>query len=96
VVGEYAATPDIRASDPEWQVTWVKSSGESMTMPVRAANEQQAIDIVKMNTPSAAMGQDIRAEREGREPEAQAQPSSTATSLNQPGEGESDWDGDLG
>ena len=82
---------DIRASDPEWRVTWVKSNGESMTMPVRAANEQQAIDIVKMNTPSAAMGQDIRAEREGREPEAQAQPSPTATSLNQPGEGESDF-----
>lgn len=82
--------PDIRASDPEWRVTWVKSSGESMTMPVRAANEQQAIDLAKMSKPSAAMSQDIRAEREGGEPEAQTQPT-TATSLNLPGEGESDW-----
>jgi hypothetical protein len=81
--------PDIRASDNQWQVTWVKSSGESMTMTVRAENEQQAIDLAKMNTPSAAMSQDIQARR--TDSEAQAQTSSTATSLNLPGEGESDW-----
>jgi hypothetical protein len=62
-----------------------------MTMTVRAENEQQAIDLAKMNTPSAAMSRDIRAEREGGEPASQSQPSSTATSINQPGEGDSDW-----
>jgi hypothetical protein len=85
--------PDIRASDPEWRVTWVKSSGESMTMTVRAANEQQAIDLAKMSKPSAAMSQDIRAQREGGEPETepQAQSSPTVGDLNQPGPGEHDF-----
>jgi hypothetical protein len=85
--------PDIRASDNQWQVTWVKSSGESMTMTVRAENEQQAIDLAKMNTPSAAMSQDIRAEREGGEPdtEPQSQTSPTVGDLNQPGPGERDF-----
>jgi hypothetical protein len=64
-----------------------------MTMTVRAENEQQAIDLAKMNTPSAAMSQDIRAEREGGEPdtEPQSQTSPTVGDLNQPGPGERDF-----
>ena len=82
--------PDIRASDPEWQVTWTQPEPASVT--VRAQNAQQAIDLVKMANGTARQSTDIRAEREGGEPEAQSQPSSTATSLNLPGEGESDWE----
>ena len=81
--------PDIRASDPEWQVTWTQPEPASVT--VRAQNAQQAIDLVKMANGTARQSTDIRAEREGGEPEAQAQPSPTATSINQPGEGDSDW-----
>lgn len=78
--------PDIRASDPEWQVTWTQPEPASVT--VRAKNAQQAIDLAKMANGTARQSTDIRAERTDSEDQAQ---STTATSINQPGGGRRSW-----